>query len=172
MKHSTLFFRSLIVVVLLAGFAHYFSYGAQQNTLIANIKSPTQEGQQDSITSKENTISQNENNLDLFIGKWKVSYNSDDFDGAVIYDIKKEGATYNAYTYEYADKDGYTEKAEAVKTLVIQKFEGKLGEGTYFFEYEGKKYDAACSIKLIDDSTFTLSYEYYGYADVETWKKI
>jgi len=29
-----------------------------------------------------------------------------------------------------------------------------------------------CQIDMVDENTFKLSYDYYGYSDVETWKRL
>lgn len=179
MKNSTLLFRSLGIVILLAGTAHLFTFAANKNdfheedkvSIVSeneltsdSLKNTGSESIQENITNyKEET--------DYIIDKWKVSYNGKAFKGFIIYEIKKEGKTFEAYTYQYEDENGHTEKAEGAKTLVIESFDGYKGIGIYKVEYEGEKYDIACQIDMVDENTFKLSYDYYGYSDVETWKR-
>ncbi|WP_298511625.1 hypothetical protein [uncultured Kordia sp.] len=160
MKNSTLLFRSLLVIILLAGGAHLVTYAAQNKDSITT---------NEVIPDTENTAPNYE--TDYIVGKWIVNYNSDDYKGAIVYDIKKEGNKFNAYTYEYQDEKGYGEKAEKTKTLTINSFDGYKGKGTYKIEYEGETYDVQCNIDMVDENSFKLSYDYYGYGDVETWKR-
>lgn len=161
MKNSTLLFRSLLVIVLVAGGAHLVTYASQNNS--SSIPKTTN-------SSNENTISNYE--TDYIVGKWKVTYNSKEFNGAIVYDIQKEGNTFNAYTHEYQDEKGYGEKAKKTKILIIKSFDGYKGKGEYKIEYEGETYNVACTIDMVDENTFKLSYESYGYSDVETWKRV
>lgn len=160
MKNSTLVFRSLFVIILLAGSAQLVTYAAQEKPVITK----------DSTTiTTEKTVTNWE--TDYIIGKWKVSYDSEEFKGTVVYTIKKEGKVFNAYTYKYQDAQGNSEPAENTKTLIIQSFDGYKGKGVYKVTYEGENYDIECFIDMIDENTFQLSYESYGFSDVETWKR-
>lgn len=189
MNNITLFFRSLIIITCLVGFAHFFSYTKPENkseivveksistdvpktSVDTMISSPKQVEKINSPTSKQKAKPSGYNSdTDYIIGKWKVSYNSDEFTGAIIYDLKKEGNTFNAYTFQYEDENGHSQKAEGTKTLTIQEFDGYQGIGTYWLEYEGERYDVTCQIDMVDENTFKLSYDYHGYGDVETWKR-
>ncbi len=188
MRNSTLVFKSLGIIVLLAGIAHLFTYVAkkdslkdEENTAISHEVMLVADSLENSITSsspkkteltpvKKKRTSYNEE-TDYIIDKWKVAYNSSDFSGSIIYDIRKEGKVFNAYTYQYEDKNGNIQKAEDAKVLMIKSFDGYKGIGIYKIEYEGEKYDIDCQIDMVDENTFKLSYDYYGYSDVETWKR-
>ncbi len=150
MKNSTLLIRSLLIIAILAGSAHVFS-------------SPSITGNKSSGVSAEQAP--------YLLGKWEVNYSSKEFTGTVVYDIKQEQKELVAYTYQYKDTNGYTEKAEGAKVLTIHSFDGKEGKGTYTTEYEGKTLDIACKIEKVDAKTLKLSYDYYGYSESETWKK-
>lgn len=150
MKNSTLIFRSLAVIVFLTGIAHMASYASPKKEVMQPIEII------DSISLE---------------GKWKVNYATEDFKGAIIYSIKKEDQSLHAYTYQYQDESGATEKAEGTKTLTIQNFDGSQGNGIYTIEYEKKSYEVDCKITMTDSNTFELSYDYYGYSDVEIWKR-
>ncbi len=177
MKNSTLLYRTLFLIILIAGSAHLVTYASHNNTekSDASTKKPA--------TTVENTISTEEKSntikeevleveTNVIEGKWKVSYDSSELNGSIIYAIKKEANVFNAYTHTYEDENGYTQKAEGTKTLAITSFDGKKGVGNYSVQFEGESYTIACKIELLDDNTFTLSYDYYGYSDVETWKKV
>ncbi|MCL6268160.1 hypothetical protein [Flagellimonas myxillae] len=168
MKNSTLVFRSLGIIIFLAGLAHLFSFGVDvsDDTPTLTSETPSEPMEQGKVaTPAENT------ETDFLTDQWKVAYNTDDFKGAIIYSIKKEGKVYNAYTHQYEDENGYAEKAEGSKALTITSFNGSKGKGIYNIEYEGKQYEVDCKIAQVDENTFTLSYDYYGYGDVETWKR-
>ncbi|MBW1294802.1 hypothetical protein [Aquimarina litoralis] len=184
MKYSTLVFRSLAVIIFITGIAHLTSYASQKDNSIYNHESLTDADQEQVISEKsdhkEQTLfegslpEKNTNNIskiDDIVGKWKVTYNNEDFKGSIIYHLKKEGTVFNAYTYEYQDENGYAEKADGIKTLIIKKFNGVKGKGSYTVEYEGQQYQVDCQIDMIDKNTFKLSYDYYGYGDVEIWKR-
>ncbi len=180
MKSSTLLFRSLAIVILIAGSAHLVSYTSiHSENSKSKLKLKEGVDTNSEINSTENSSAAEiknqegfDNTTDYIIGKWKVNYHSKDFNGAVIYDLKKEQHIFNAYTYEYQDQNGNTEHAKSSKILSIEKFDGHKGEGIYNIEYEGKQYDVPCTIDMIDENTFKLSYDYYGYSDTETWKKL
>ena len=89
----------------------------------------------------------------------------------MVYTIKKEDKTFNAYTTSYEDASGNAIKAENAKILTITSFDGYKGKGIYEVEYEEQKYQVECKIDMIDEDSFKLSYDYYGYSDVETWKR-
>jgi len=174
MKNTTLLFRSLAVIILIAGIAHLASFMAQSNDTMETetYEDESQTASKDSLDhdiSPEGKTSQKE--TDYLIGKWQVAYDLDDFKGTIVYDLKKEGDAFNAYTDTYYDENGYSEKAERIKTLTLHNFNGYKGEGTYTLEYQGKHYPIACQIDMVDSNTFVLSYDYYGEIGSETWKR-
>ena len=173
MKNSTLVFRSLAIIIFVAGIAHLASYASQSEAVHYNYNEPTEVNSEQDLTEGEDTVNTSDYNLetDYIIGNWKVNYNSKDFKGAVVCNIKKEGEVYNAYTHQYLDEKGYSEKAEGAKTLTIKSFDGYKGKGVYIFDYENEKHQVDCQIDMVDENTFKLSYDYYGYSDVETWKR-
>lgn len=175
MKNSTLLYRSLFFIILIAGGAHLVTYASQNGTEKLDI--PTNNtSSEHSITTKEEINTPKEEAIDAetnsIEGTWKVSYDSEELNGSIIYAIKKEATVFNAYTHTYEDKNGYTQKAEGTKIVVITSFDGQKGVGNYTIEFEGERYTIECKINMLDDTTFTLSYDYYGYSDVETWKKV
>ncbi|MEM9024559.1 MAG: hypothetical protein AAGB22_12505, partial [Bacteroidota bacterium] len=109
---------------------------------------------------------------DFLTGTWKVSYETEEFTGAVIYSLKKEGTAFVAYTSRYEDEKGRSQQADNAKTLILESFDGYIGHGIYTMEYEGERYDASCRIDMVDENTFELRYEFQGYGDVETWKRL
>lgn len=174
MKNSTLLFRSLFFIILIAGGAHLVSYATdlpvkKAVTTLTEVPSSVSE----SRTSSTFTEELPETSLtDYILGRWRVQYNSKDFTGAIQYLLTKEGSEFHAYTDRYEDKHGNTQKAPKVKTLVITVFDGYKGSGRYTLTYQGKTYTIDCQIHMEDKTTLQLSYDYYGYSDVETWKKL
>ncbi|MDH7447559.1 hypothetical protein [Aquimarina sp. 2201CG14-23] len=184
MKNSTLLFRSLAIIIFLAGSAHLirlgYSYtedqpnynGANNDNKIKN--STADESIAEDFDKKETNTKKTNNydeNIDYIIGKWIVNYRSEEFNGAIVYDLRKENQVFNAYTLEYQDIQGNSQKADGNKVLTIKKFDGYKGSGIYKIEYEGEEYKVDCSIDMVDENIFKLSYEYYGYGDIETWKR-
>ncbi len=175
MKNSTLLFRSLFFIILIAGSAHLVSYSSRKNTNSINTQenkfprdTTIQEGKQESKSVGKFMNPE----TDYIIGKWKVRHNSKNYNGTIVYEIKKEYDLFNAYILEYQDENGNSQRVESIKTLVIKLFDGYKGKGQYMIAYEGEKYDVACDINMLDNNTFKLSYDFYGYGDVETWKKL
>lgn len=176
MKNSTLVFRSLGIIIFLAGLAHLFSFGVEVSD---DSPTPTQETNSAPLEESEaatpsetpSETSVNDPESDFLIDKWQVSYKTEDYNGAIIYDIKKEDKTFNAYLHQYVDQMGYAVNAEGDKVLTVTKFNGRKGKGIYTITYEGEQYEVACKLARVDENTFSLSYDYYGYADVETWKR-
>lgn len=193
MTKSSLLLRSIAVVVSIAGFAHLFACNFSEATVKAPVEDTHLAEANDEKEASEpivqeeaapsskpkttkgkpaNTSAKAYNpETDYIIGKWRVAYDSDEFKGAVVYDIKKQDGAFNGYTVQYEDENGYSQKAEGDKVLEIKKFDGYKGKGIYMIEYEGEKYDIECQIDMVDENTFKLSYDYYGYSDVETWKR-
>lgn len=171
MKNSTLVFRSLAVIIFISGIAHLVSYASQKSDLNYSYEESTSSKQKLLKNNDLKEKANNKSNTDYILGKWKVNYNNKDFKGVVVHDIKKEGNVFNAYTYEYQDEEGYAEKAEGSKTLIIKDFDGYKGKGIYAIEYEQQQYQVDCQIDMIDKNTFKLSYNYYGYSGTEIWKK-
>ncbi|MGB0891127.1 MAG: hypothetical protein ACPGUU_02160 [Flavobacteriaceae bacterium] len=180
MKTANIIFKALGYIIILGGlttlvlFALYPSseemdYYSQENYVEeSSITKPKDKEKTKKSTTTSKKVLDTQKSTSL-AGKWKVNYKS--LKGSVVYNMKKEGKLYNAFTYEIQDENGYGEKVPAVKTLIIKSFDGKKGKGIYKIEYEGKKYDVPCRIKLVDVNTFQLSYNYYGYKDTEVWKK-
>lgn len=179
MKNSTLLFRSIAVILLLAGSAHLVSYAAQ-GTSYGTERMPSEEKVEERSTSElpvkvneaQKELENYNEETDYIIGNWKVTYDSEDYKGTIVYTIKKEGKLFNAYTYQYEDENGNSEKAKPLKILIIKSFDGYKGKGVYTIKYEGKTYDVPCDIGMVDENTFKLSYDYYGYGDIETWKRV
>ncbi|MEO1803979.1 MAG: hypothetical protein AAFU33_04175 [Bacteroidota bacterium] len=188
MTHTTLFLRSVAVIVVLAGLAHLFACGTQERQAKrgeSNVPVDTTDmlvAATSSIEATEVMAAGEEqkqeaapvtyhSDTDYIIGKWRVTYDSEAFKGTIVYDLKKEGKVFHAYTFQYEDENGDSQKAEGTKALTIQEFDGYKGSGVYVFTYEGETYDVACQIDMVDENTFMLSYDYYGYSDMETWKR-
>ncbi|GAA4278055.1 hypothetical protein [Aquimarina mytili] len=173
MKKTTLVFRSLAVIIFIAGIAHLTSFASQKDDLNYSYEDSIDLNQKQNLYQDENPkkITKSNPETDYIVGKWKVSYNSDNFKGAVVYSIKKEGKVFNAYTHQYQDEKGNQKKAEGAKTLIIKSFDGYKGKGRYTVEYEDQQYQVNCQIDMVDENTFKLSYDHYGYGDVETWKR-
>ncbi|MGI9550920.1 MAG: hypothetical protein ACR2MT_06965 [Aurantibacter sp.] len=169
MKNSTLVFRSLAIVIFIAGIAHLFTYASQKAENKSNI-SGEEVIAKTPVSKTKNNIYTNENTNNI-IGQWKVTYDSNDYKGSIIYEIKKEGKVINAYTIEYQDENGYGQKADRTKTLIIKSFDGQKGKGVYMVDYENEKYDVKCDIAMVDENTFKLRYDYYGHSNMETWKR-
>ncbi|WP_271766205.1 hypothetical protein [Aquimarina algiphila] len=169
MKNSTLLFRSLATIIFISGIAHLVSYASHKDDITYNESVNIIE--EYNLKEDKNSKANNNPKTDYIVGKWKVNYNSEDFIGAVLYNIKKEGENFNAYVYQYQDKNDNSEKAEGSKALIIKNFDGYQGKGVYTIEYEQQQYQVDCQIDMIDENNFKLSYNYYGYSDVETWKR-
>jgi major membrane immunogen (membrane-anchored lipoprotein) len=184
MKIADKIFKSVGYVIILGGLALLIFYAVYPSELYGdadyNYVSETEKSEyvtettnQTSQQNTENAVIENQKEeTSTLEGHWKVTYNSQDLKGAMVYSIKKEGKKFIAYTYEMQDENGYGQKTPAEKALTIKSFNGKRANGTYKLEYEGKTYDVPCKIKLIDTNTFQLSYDYYGYGDTETWKRV
>lgn len=179
MKNSTLLFRSIAVIILLAGSAHLVSYAAQGTSYEAesikikeNVEVSSTSGLPVKVNEAQKELENYNEETDYIIGNWKVTCDSEDYKGVIVYTIKKEGKLFNGYTYQYEDKNGNSEKANLEKTLIIKSFDGYKGKGVYNIKYEGKTYDVPCDIDMVDENTFKLSYDYYGYGDIETWNRV
>ncbi len=107
----------------------------------------------------------------LLPGQWIVDYDNAVFKSTIVYEIKKEAEQFIAYTAFYQDENGYSVKAEGNKSLIIHSFDGQKGKGIYLLIHEGQQYEVPCEISRQDQKSFQLSYDYYGYSDVEDWNR-
>lgn len=180
MKNSKLIFRSLATIIFITGIAHLASFAFQKDNLNYNYEEINKESiyseyedkkQKFHKTNTGNKKTKSGSENDYILGKWKVIYDNQNFKGSIVYNIKKEGQKFNAYIYQYQYKEGYTEKGEETKILIIKKIDGNKGKGIYTIEYEQQQYKVDCNINRLDENTFTLSYDYYGYKGTETWKR-
>lgn len=164
MKNSTLLFRSLIVIFILAGTAHWATYAAKQLAVNPTSNAISDHSQPTKITNDQ---------AYYLLGKWTALYDSKEFKGSIVYDIKNEGGLLNGYIHSLLDENGYSFEDDSVgkKILIVQSFDGEAGKGIYKVDYAGKQYDIECTIQMLDEKTFELTYDYYGYGDTETWKK-
>jgi len=177
MKNSTLIIRSLLVVSLIAGGAHLVRIVNNKQVKMSEVEEKFQKTELNvSHESQEENIVETQENqynetTDYIQGKWAVTYDTEEFRGVVVYSIKKENSLFNAYVVAYRDLQGNQENADGSKSLIINKFDGYKGYGVYNIDYEGEVYEVECRIDMLDENTFQLSYEYYGYVDTETWKR-
>lgn len=189
MKNSTLIFRSFIVVFVIVGTAHFFSTKTEAvSDEVETKKMDEPDVYKDTVKQKEESrlvddkvtymneevksAKKIEANMetDYIIGNWKVELDTDEFKGAIVYDLKKEKDVFKAYTLKYIQA-GESELADKVMTLSIESFDGYKGVGVYHIEFEDEKYEVPCQIDMVDENTFKLSYDYYGCSDTETWKR-
>lgn len=139
---------SLLIIVALAGTAHLF---ANLNKTVHKVNKKEQ------LTELE--------------GRWKVYYESEEFTGFVINEIRSESGSLKAYTVGYNDMKASAADSEN-PILIFDSFDGRNGTGTYITVYEGKTYELACKIHLKNASTLKVSYDYYGEGAVEIWNKL
>lgn len=161
MNNSSLFFRSLAIIALLAGVAHWATSASRKNDSKELVKQNDTSGKSEQYNA----------NTDYIIGKWRVEHDNEDFKGGIVYEIKKEHGEFNAYTIAFLDERGNTTISENDKMLTIESFDGYRGDGVYVIEYEGGEYDVSCQIDMVNENSFQLSYYYHGYSDTETWKR-
>ena len=100
MKDSTLFFRSLAIIILIAGIAHLVRLGGSYTRAGPTADSAKDFNETiDSLAEKrtnENPIAiPFDDDTDYIVGKWIVQYKSEEFNGLVLYDLK------NAFTYTW-----------------------------------------------------------------------
>jgi SHS2 domain-containing protein len=184
MKTADTIFKILGYVIILGGLALLTYYAVYTSEMYTGSEyeyfSDTEESEYKTETTnktpqeetKQVAVENPKKEAQTLAGQWKVTYNAQNLKGAVVYKIKKEGKKLTAYTYEMQDENGYGQKTSIEKALTINAFKGKNANGIYKLEYEGKTYDVPCKIILIDANTFKLSYDYYGYSDTETWKRV
>lgn len=189
MTNTTLIIRSSTVLLILTGVAHYFStrdISVNTKAVISNIEIPAdtlnkkvnelnnEETLTVSTESKQTKLNNVESNVnketDYIIDKWKADYETEGYNGSVVYVIKKEKNKFNAYTYQYIQL-GESQVSEEVLTLEFESFDGYKGVGSYHINFENEWYDIPCQMDMVDENTFKLSYDYYGYSDIETWKR-
>jgi hypothetical protein len=178
MSNSKLIIRSLIIIALLTATAHYFSgnYGSTKPDL-PNKTEPTST-ETDSLNDTLVIAHQRTDKKDIntsfvgkeIIGKWKVKWNDEYFNGAALYRIyKNENKVIGKSIRLYDENDQSI--ADDTKIFSLKSFKGSKGKGIYSIKFEGEKYDVPVDLHLINPKTLKVSYDYYGYRGNETWKK-
>ncbi|MDN5202442.1 hypothetical protein QQ008_13730 [Fulvivirgaceae bacterium BMA10] len=149
MKNSTMLFRAVLVLIILAAIPHAFATWRSE-------------------TRSEEPLQVRVNQENPLIGKWEATY--DEMEGKVIYQIKKKGNKIMGYTVSFVDEAGNAYVDDSL-VLEVKHFSKDKGKAMYMMEYEGEKYEVICEFKL-EGNSLEISYDYYGYQGKEVWKKI
>lgn len=89
-------------------------------------------------------------------------------EGSVIYELKIENEELIGYSIALFDVNGAS-IPDQTKVFKLKSFKNNLGKGLYFMEYEGENYEVPCQLKL-EDGILYVSYDYYGYKNIERWE--
>ena len=163
MHNLKLFIISLGVIATLAGIPHLVANQTKPEPKEVSPATPQESSQ------KPNQVAKEDNNV--LLGKWKVTYDSGEVKGATINKISERDGKMTGVTVAYMDEYGNAEKAnDTILEITVEK--PKVLKGIYKLEYEGESYKVPCKIQLVSETQLRLSYDYYGYADTETWNKI
>ncbi|WP_420604125.1 hypothetical protein [Flagellimonas sp.] len=163
MQNLKLLITSLGVIAVLAGIPHLLANQSKSTQNKVAVKTPPE-------TLEPSKETHNDSN-DFLLGKWKVQYDSEEFRGAVINEIKESNEKMIGVTIAYLDEYGNSQKAnDTILEITLEK--SKTYTGIYRLDYEGERYKIPCEIRSISGTQLQLSYDYYGYADTEIWNKI
>ena len=103
-------------------------------------------------------------------GRWKVEYETPEFTGTVIYELREEEGGLRGYLVETSDEQGVW-VSDGTLVFKLHSFDGTRGKGSYQIEYEGEHYDVPCDIQLLPSGDLRVQYDYYGYTGDETWAR-
>ncbi|MDC8005321.1 hypothetical protein POV27_14760 [Aureisphaera galaxeae] len=168
MSNTKLFFISIGIIALLAGVPHITANLSYANT--TEIVETPKEKIISEVTEAEPFEEEETINESPFLGKWRASFNYDGTMGYMIVRITSKKGKMVGHIIAYEDDLG---NSEGAKDLVLQfKKEKKSGwSAIYTTEYENETYQIPCTVKLLSPSQLQLSYDYYGFSDIETWTK-
>lgn len=160
MKNSTLLFRSVLIVAIIAGIPHALA-------IYASDQHPTNiEAAPDPETQEIQTASSAE---DYWPGRYEVSFEG--MQEKSVYEIRKEGNVFQVHAIKYIDDTGnaYDDDRLVMEKLNINEYTAKA---KYQIEYEGEKYEVNSLLVMDEQGDISLSYSYYGESARETWKRL
>ena len=165
MSNTTLFFRSLLIVAVLAGIPHALAlYANQKDT------STSYEQEKPDTTSEDEAPLQDLKDWAYYWqGKYEVSFEG--LKEKAIYEIKNTDGQLSCYSVALIDAEGnrYDDNSLVMKSISIEEYKATA---KYTIDYEGEKYEVDSQILMDEEGNLTLSYTYYGYEGKETWTRI
>ncbi len=169
MNNTKLFFISIGVIALLTGIPHISAN--------LNYTANTKNEKISEVGDASNTLNTQEieerdfPNESPFIGKWRASFDYEGSLGYMIVQITPKEEKMVGHVIAFEDDQG---NSEAAKEFVLEFTKEKTWgwKALYTTEYENETYEIPCKVKLLNPSQLQLSYDYYGYSDIETWTKI
>lgn len=162
MQNLKLLMISLGVIAILAGIPHLLAGQSKPNQNKVTVEASPEPQEPPKVVKKEN--------VDLILGKWKVSYNSEEFKGTAINEITESNGNLIGITVAFLDEYGNSQKANDTILEMAHK-KSNIYKGVYQLDYEGERYKVPCKIQSLSQTQLQLSYDYYGYADTEIWNK-
>lgn len=104
-------------------------------------------------------------------GRWRVDYEDAWFTGTLIYELRREDTGLKGYLIEILDEAG---RAPVDDSLILEMhaWNGSEGEGLYYFEYQGERYEAACRLEALSSGELRVRYDVYGYRGDEMWHRV
>ncbi len=169
MKSLKLISLSAIIILILGGIPHLIAYGDLTDNVI-NTEGDIIEEVSSSDTVEVLKVEQSSPYAPL-LGKWKVSWDSEEIKGSAIYQIKEVGETIKGFSVKLFDEHEQSMN-DNTHVFTLKSFKDKKGKGIYKLDYEGEGYEIPCKIELITPNQLKVSYDYYGYADTEIWNRV
>lgn len=155
MKNSTLFFRSLLIIAVIAGIPHVLAIYAKG---METTGEPNQSG--DPISEDWSSYWQ---------GRYEVTYEG--IAEKAIYEIRKEKGLLKGYAEAYIDARGdrYPDGSLIMKELIINEYNA---EADYQIKYEDQQFEVKAKLQMDEEGHVSLSYQYEGFEVKESWKRI
>ena len=160
MSNTTLFFRSFLIVLVIAGIPHALAFftTAQEPVTPIELEAPANDEKAESTDWAY-----------YWQGRFEVSYEG--LAEKAIYEIREEDRQLNCYSVKYIDAQGksYDDNSQVMKALQINEYQATA---QYRIDYEGQSFETACKMVMDEEGNISLSYDYEGYQGKENWKRI
>lgn len=163
MKNSTLFFRSLLIIAIIAGIPHALAiYAEGMDTTYEPIEESAEpEAEREKPVEEDWSYS--------WQGRYEVTYEG--MAEKAIYEIKNEKGILKAYAVAYIDDKGnrYPDGSLIMKELIINEYKA---EASYQIDYDGEQFEVKARLQMDEEGHVSLSYRYEGFEVKESWKRI
>ena len=164
MSNATLFFRSVLIVAIIAGIPHalaIFTHGTSTT--------PGPDTEEPNPVNETSDSGQVQDWAYYWQGKYQVS-----FEGLAeksIYEIRTVDGQLQCYSVTLIDAQGnrYEANSLVMKSIALDAYKATA---KYQIDYEGERFEVDVQMLMDNDGNVTLSYEYYGYQGKETWTRI
>ncbi len=174
MNNAVLFFRSLLIVFIVAGIPHALAiYAGSENEVTpdSSIRDTESPGTESPEPTEEKTAEPPDEEDWAYYWKGRYEVTFEGIKEKSVYEVREENGGLQCYSVVQIDASGnrYDDNTLLMKALKIDEY---LAKAEYEISYEGQTYTVQSSLQMDEKGDIHLSYHYEGYTIRETWKRL